>query len=320
MKMKTRLGAYVSTALIALTAANAGASLLFYDGFDYTAGALLAPTNDTIAIPNPGLHNVDYNVDWRYAGAGAAANKAPAIASSGLTYPAPSVPSSGNSVLFDATQIGIARIQINPTAINSGTVYWSGLLQVGTVANLNAVNGMLLGGFNNTPGPGTSASSVGACLRIRQASGDTTKYNIGTAMNSGTGSGAGGANIQWGTGSYAAGQTVFVVGSYEFVTGTVNDVARMWINPSLSDFGTTLAPGGNITSAPGFNIADSFASLSTFNLRNVNSVGTPTGVLFDELRVGESWADVTPIPEPPATGLLGLGMLVVAGWYRSRRH
>jgi len=330
--MKIRFGAYVSTALIALTAANAGASPLFYDGFDYTPpGTLLAPLNDTIAIPNPGLLNVASGWNWRYAGAGGAANKAPGIGSAGLNYTDVAAAgysglqsTIGNSVLFDMTQIGSARIQVTPTAISSGTVYYSGLLQVNSIGTLTSTGaGMLLGGFTTTLGASAAPpGTVGGVLRIRTDASDPAVYHIGIGMNSGNATGAGGANVQFDTAPHTAGQTMFVVGSYEFVAGANNDIARMWINPDPADFALALPPSATLTSAPGVAVADSSANLISFNLRNVNTVGLPTGVLFDELRVGTSWADVMPaaIPEPAAAGLLGLGLLVAAGWYRSRRH
>ena len=169
--MKKFLLVLVNTGFIL---ANGVAATLFYDGFSYTAGELLAPVNDTMATPNPGQTNGASGWSWRYAGAGnPSTQKAPGIASGGLSYPGLQ-PSTGNSVLFDTTQIGSARIQAMPAAISSGTVYWSGLLQVGAVANLNAVNGMLLGGFVTSGDAGTLPGTVGAVLRIRQSSADTT--------------------------------------------------------------------------------------------------------------------------------------------------
>src|SRR5712671_2967415 len=108
--MKNRIAVCFATMVIALVAVNARATLLFYDGFDYTPpGTLLAPLNDTTATPNPGLLNTAYGWNWRYAGAGAAANKAPAIAGAGLNYNDVTGYSGlqstvGNSVLFDTTQ------------------------------------------------------------------------------------------------------------------------------------------------------------------------------------------------------------------------
>ena len=70
-----------------------------------------------------------------------------------------------------------------------------------------------------------------------------------------------------------------------------------------------------LTAAPGGSLADSSAHVLAFNLRNVNTVGTPTGILFDELRFGTSWADFMPaaVPEPAAAGLLGIGLLMAVG-------
>ncbi len=318
--MKKGIAVCISTVAIALGATNAPAALLFYDGFDYTPpGTLLAPLNDTTATPNPGLLNTAYGWNWRYAGAGGAANKAPGIAGVGLNYNDVAGYSGlqstiGNSVLFDTTQLGSSRIQAMPAAISSGTVYYSCLLQVGAVANLNAVNGMLLGGFVTSADAGTLPGTVGAVLRIRQSS-TSGAYNIGVGMNSGTGAG----NVQFDSIAHAAGETVLVVGAYEFVAGSFNDVARMWINPNPADFGAGLPPTATLTSAPGGSVADSSANVLAFNLRNVNTVGTPTGVLFDELRVGTSWSDVMPaaVPEP---GIFSLGALGLLAWcYRARR-
>jgi hypothetical protein len=307
---------------------NARAALLFYDGFDYTPpGTFLAPVTDTTASPDPGLLNVASGWNWRYAGAGSAAvNNAPAIASVGLSFNDVTgysgfQPTIGNSVLFDMTQIGSARIQVTPAAISSGTVYWSGLLQVGDIANLNAVNGMILGGLVTSADAGTLPGTVGAVLRIRQDTSDPAVYHVGIGMNSGVNTGAGGANAQFANSlNFAAGQTVFVVAAYEFVAGTQNDIARMWINPNPADFALDSPPPATLTAAPGAPVSDSSANVLAFNLRNVNTVGTPTGVLFDELRFGTNWADVMPaVPEPTAAGLLGFGLLAV-GCYRLRKR
>jgi hypothetical protein len=293
----------------------AQAALLFYDGFapntvptgpyDYQPGEPLAASPD----PNGAQENGQYNENstqaskyWRYIGSGAANQVAPKIASWSLSYPG--LPAStGNKLAFDMTQIASARIQV-ANAISSDTVYWSGLFQVSAIdSTLNSVNGAMLGGFNNTVGPGASANAVGAVLRIRKDPTDGTKYDIGTAMQSGTGAG----NIQWSSAFTPSTDTIFLVGAYEFVAGTNNDKAYMWINPSVSDFGALTPPAPTLTSAPGGSIADSFPSISTFNLRNVNTVGSATAV-FDELRVGTDWASVT-TPEPSAFVMMGLAGL-----------
>lgn len=295
----------------------ARAGLLFYDGFapnsvptgpfNYQPGEPLAASPDPSGVQENGQYNENSqhaSKYWRYIGSGAANTAAPKIdsTSGSLSYPGLTT-STGNKLAFDMSQIASSRTQV-ANAISSDTVYWSGLFQVSALgATLNTVNGALLGGFNNTVGPGATANAVGAVLRIRKDPTDGTKYNIGTGMNSGTAAG----NIQWSSAfTPSATDTIFLVGAYEFVSGTNNDIAYMWINPSVSTFGAGTAPSPTLTSAPA-GVADSFASISTFNLRNVNTVGTATA-LFDELRVGTDWASVT-TPEPGAYVMMSLAGL-----------
>jgi hypothetical protein len=232
-------------------------------------------------------------------------------------------PSVGNSVAFDTTQLGSARAGFtaqNAPTTGSLRVYWSALLRVNSIDALNAVNGMMLGGLNNSTGAGTLPTVVGAVLRIRK---DATlnQYYIGTGMNSGTGTGGSGTNVQFDTATPRfEGQTYFVVGAYEMVAGAQNDRAYMWINPLPTTFqNNALEPSPTLTSAPGSGINDSSTIISSFNLRNVNTVGAPS-VQLDELRVGTNWASVTPTPEPSVLLIMGFigAVIVIAGKKRNK--
>lgn len=289
-------------ALIALSsvlAINARATLLLYDAFNYTAGQLLAPTNGTA-----GQFNADFNVNWYYAGAATANTDPPGIGSGSLSYAdvaAPGyaglLPPVGNSVLFNTTQLGAARIQVVSSSPTSGTYYYSGLLKVTALGGLNNVNGLFFASFNSAAGAGGLPSTGSALMRLRSDPNDGTKFNVGVAKTTSTAAGV----VQFSSTGYDVGTTLFVVAAYEFVTGgTQNDVAYMWINPDVSTFGTATPPSPTLTSAPS-GIND--LNLLSVALRNVNTVGNPT-ILFDELRVGTSWADVTPIPEPTTAALL----------------
>jgi hypothetical protein len=305
---------FSAVVVVCSSAMPARAGLLFYEGFapnavqtgpyNYQPGEPLAAFPDPIVVQENGQYNENSQHAakyWRYIGSGATNQAAPKIDSGSLTYPG-LTPSTGNKLVFDMTQIASARIQV-ANAVSTDTVYWSGLFQVSALGpTLNTVNGALMGGFNNTVGTGTSANAVGAVLRIRKDPVDGTKYDIGTAMNSGTAVG----NIQWSSGFTPSADPIFIVGAYEFVSGANNDKAYMWINPSISTFGAGTAPSPTLTSNP--LVADSFASISTFNLRNVNTVGT-AAAQFDELRVGTDWASVT-TPEPGAFVLMGLAALL----------
>jgi hypothetical protein len=105
------------------------------------------------------------------------------------------------------------------------------------------------------------------------------------------------------------GDTVFVVASYEIVAGSSNDVAKMWINPSASTFGAdesslpapTLTGPALVTGNEALQPVQ--GGISAFFLRNISAA--PTGLLFDELRIGRTWASVTPagsVTPPPLAG------------------
>ena len=313
--MKKLLLVLVSTGFIF---ANAGATLLLQDGFDYTSSQLLAPVNSS----SPGQLNVAYGYNWYNAGGTSLTlNQAPGIASSGLSYNSVAGYSglqatTGNSVAFDSTQIGSARIQVTPSAPTAGTsVYWSGLLQVNSIAT-TTVNAAMIGGLVNGTGSASASPSVlAAILRIRVDQSDASKFNIGIAKDGSTTAG----NIQW-SGALTLGAPYFVVERLNIIAGAGNDTVDAWINPSLSDVLSVTAPTVQYFSGTTSGTDASVAGIQSFNLRNVNTVGS-FDAMFDELRYGDSWASVMPsaIPEPASVGLLGFGLLALFGRYLSRR-
>jgi hypothetical protein len=82
---------------------------------------------------------------------------------------------------------------------------------------------------------------------------------------------------------------VFIVGSYTFTGG--NDLSQMWINPAMNSFGAMTAPTPSLINSNGANITAGQIASFIFVQR---SASQPTEVLADELRIGTSWADVTP--------------------------
>ncbi len=278
------------------------ASLLLYDGFEYTAGEALAEWAGTAGSPND-QYNTVFDQYWRYAGLGGkygGPDAAPPVVEGSLSVAG--MPAGvGNSVKPDVTQAGTARIGIGG-AINSGTVYWSGFLRVNAVNNLTTLpTGLLICALNNSTGAQqTAPSALGSLLKIRKDAVDPTKYVIGTGVNNVT------ANLVFSPTAMAAGETVFIVASYTYNAGTGNDVARMWINPNPLDFGAASAPAVTMSGGPG--TGSELGQVASFNLRNVNTVGDPD-FQFDELRVGDTWASVT--PEPTAVFLIGLGLCLL---------
>jgi hypothetical protein len=99
--------------------------------------------------------------------------------------------------------------------------------------------------------------------------------------------------------------TIFVVGKYQTVgspqnVGEKNDIASLWVNPPSSTFGG-FDPPGALTSTAGDDIPTTAGTnnhtLQSFVLRQTGSevnVQVPVVILYDELRVGTTWADVAP--------------------------
>src|SRR5205823_2743356 len=96
--------------------------------------------------------------------------------------------------------------------------------------------------------------------------------------------------------------TIFVVGSYTFNSGTTtDDLSQMWINPPASSFGQANAPTPTLTNVNG----NDLSQLASFVLFNRNSA-EPALIYADEVRVGASWASVTPPAESATIPSLGI--------------
>lgn len=152
--------------------------------------------------------------------------------------------------------------------------------------------------------------------------GNVARFKIGAAETSGNtyfGVNLGGAANKWGisrgsTGTFgdsgvaaSAGQTVLLVAKFVFGNGNV-DTIDLWVNPVL----------GQDPGAPMASISGGDFTMTNFNTRP----GTASAMILDEIRLGESYADVTPfsaVPEPSTVAaLLGLGAFAL-GVRRGRR-
>lgn len=112
--------------------------------------------------------------------------------------------------------------------------------------------------------------------------------------------------------SVALGTDYFVVGQLEF-NPVAADVMNVWLMPSAS-FDGTLPMTPTITLSQ--------ATDETYDKWNINSQNPQNAVeslIFDELRVGTTFGDVAPIPEPSTAAMLlgALGVLALAKRRRS---
>jgi hypothetical protein len=223
------------------------------------------------------------------------------------------MPPSGNSVSLGTANNIASRFAFGST-INSGSLYYSFALHVGDIGSTLGSGGGFFAGFNNSGATSQSGSPtiIGARVLIRATTGG---FNIGLSKASSTGS-----DFQWGSQVFTTSDTIFIAGAYDFGTLSVNsdDSSRLWINPNSSDFAAGSAPAATLTASTGADVITS-GSLQSFLLYERGNTLFPNQMTLDELRIGTSWSDVTPIPEPATAALFGLSLLPIIFWRKLTR-
>lgn len=191
------------------------------------------------------------------------------ITSGNLTYSG--LPTStGNKIAFDGAGIDAAKQFTQQT---SGTTYYSFLLNITAFGSLTTTGGYFTA-FNEGTG-----SNFGATVWVRKDLGGVG-YNIG--INPRTTA----ANTAWVTGVQPLNSTLWVVISYQIVSGTGNDVVKIWVNPT---------PGGTEPSysATATNTGTDLSNVNRILIRQDGTSATPF-IEMDEFRIGNIWSDVTP--------------------------
>ena len=237
-----------------------GNETILYEPFDYAN------------IGGPASSNAPLN--WAYGGTGAndLSLVSGSLAHTGL------VASVGNSVTNGGVGLGVRRLM--GSNVNSGVVYFSALFRI---------NDLGFGIWNG------AASQVGALTAPDNAS---FRGQLMIRLNSPSGyaigvqKGGTGATATFASGERRAGETVFLAGKYDFTVSP--NVASLWVNPNVSTFGAEAEPGGAVSASTG---VDGF-SIDRFNFRQNTVASVPAAIQWDELRVGASWASVTPPPPP----------------------
>lgn len=154
--------------------------------------------------------------------------------------------------------------------VTSGEVYASFLLKV---TDVSAIMDFTDGGYFAIFG--STTNSFRSRLWVKPTV-DNTSTSVDFAYTNGS-SGSGFGQTQ------NLNDVVLIVMSYNVDNGQIN----AWINPSSTSFGGS-APTADIT-----NTDASPTSIDRFMLRQDSTNETPD-MVFDELRIGTTWADVTP--------------------------
>jgi hypothetical protein len=232
--------------------------------------------------------------------AGPASATQPTVAAGDLSVPGLYSAGGGQSAAFGGNGES-ARLDLSVGAggILSGTIYYSFAMKLTDLNSLNTA-GVFWAGFNTAQGSQTTTPNTVATRVVTRSAG-AGLYNIGLDKASGTT-----GSFLWAPGNFTTSDTIFLVGSYTFNTGsTTDDISQLWVNPDFSTFDAASAPGGSLSSTAGTDLAR-VASFVLYD-RNANE---PVGGLIDDLRFGTSWADVTPaaVPEPSPFCFAALGL------------
>jgi hypothetical protein len=249
MKRMIRFLWLSSTIALLNLAAFGQVPLPHYDGFDYPATSILGGQGNWVD-----LNSGDTVV----------------VEAGSLTYPGFAA-STGNRIKFDGAGKDPAK-KFDSTA--TGIVYYSFLMKVTSLGGLDATGGYFAAFYNTSTG-----TTTGAPVWTR-LNGTTFDIGVSARITAGTQS--------WSSG-YSLNTTYLIVGAYQFVAGTTNDSAKLWINPDASTFGKS-EPPPTLTAV---NTTTDLASVVRFFFRQDAANLTPF-IEVDELRIGKSWADVTP--------------------------
>lgn len=284
---------FAAALLMAGTGTLAHAAPVWYDSFNY------APAGDLVSAAG--------SPTWSLYVAG---QMDPKIAAGSLSYPGLQTGIDDNSVVFDgvAPAAGISARSLDQlyNINNVTTLYYSLTFRVTSIDpagdwGATAVNyngGSFMMGFNQKTSGALAQGDVAAPLLIRTGNpadeppgtaNGFQQYQLGTGVTATTAIRAFDAAH-----NYNPGETLFLVLSYTFGPAANDDVAKLYVNPAPGSLESTNTPVVSTTGAS--DVTNSRAQV--FFLRN-NSV-QPASTIIDDLRIGTTWADVTPpLVTPP---------------------
>lgn len=268
----------------------AQAELLFYDGFDYPVAEQLGEARSSARWEN---------------------NKTTVtIAARNLTYPGLQS-SVGNQLYLQSSAANLDGVRtvadVWPEQFG-GTLYVSFLLQLRSVAGISST------------GEGTSLLTIGHTSNNSQLLGINLRNDGAVRLgilkypsNGDTVSAAAFFTNGPGANLFPGDATYFIVAKYEWVEGLDNDRVTLWINPTTFGAGEAPVPKISVSSGP-----DGPKSAGRLTLSR------GPDVYLDELRLGHSWAEVT----PPSTArqswmivvLLVGGLIGAALWITQLRR
>jgi hypothetical protein len=264
MKKSLLLKSFFSFLALVFVTVGLNAQLVLYEGFDYTLPGYIGG--------NVGATGSSSN-NWVTQSVTTSQTTTIDLYSGSLNYTGFPTPA-GNMILMPGTNSTVSRDVNRAITTSATTIYYSALIdivdntQLGTTGDYFLSIGQVAGGTNTVMGARLGVKSVNSAanyrLLLQNTTGGSPSYTeFAQDLNFGT--------------------TYLIVVKYDRFTSPT--VASLWVNP------TTLGgaePSGSITNSTGTGTFSAFASIV---LRN----GTATPKVYvDEIRVGETYASVTP--------------------------
>jgi len=289
------------TAGLMMPATGAHAAPLFEESFDYTAGGDLTTASSnawaaTLVNKAPNGTGADPRFD---VGSGSLnfSRNGNAVVTAGNTAAA-FVQDSGDDLAYSRS-LG--------QTFDSGTV-WFGWLQVNSPGS-NQDTFLMLGnkGVDAVTGGGNSDSAQIFFGRDASSSNNLAYATAGSTAPTDTG--VNGVTTSKSDADAPSAAADFLVVSIDFDA----DEASFYVNPDPLDI------SDNDFSATGVTFGGSSISHVSIYRENDHFGGDFNG-WFDEIRAGDSFLDVTGIPEPGSLALLGLGGLLMLGRGRASRR
>jgi len=191
--------------------------------------------------------------------------------------------STGNKVYILGNNTQLSRDVNAPVTISGNVAYYSAIINVIDSTNLHATNVNYFMHFATTSG-NTGVSTFPARLGIKKgATPGTFNFAISNLNVAVTAYTVNTTDLPFGT-------PVFVVVKFDMTSNT----AYLWVNPT--DLGQN-EPSGAVSNNASTSTATTIAAICIRNgWDNTNTCGTPKAEI-DEIRVGTTWASVTPTPQ-----------------------
>ncbi len=225
------------------------------------------------------------------------------IATGSLSYPG--LATSGNKWELDNFRLDSTTLtnKYTDTPLSSGqTVFFSFLLKVAIAPTGSSPSGIMRLGSS---AGGNDVAAIG--FGPASDPDNPTNFQLSVDGQHRGFSNADSVKI----GFFDLNETILIVGSYTYGSGTS---ASFWINPDPLDLGALAAPTADYVDP-----SHSNRPIDQFEIGFSGQSQVPGSWFLDEFRIGSSWADVTPVPEPSTYAfMLGCGAIGFAALRRRR--